>query len=173
MTQDDNIIFNTENIRIATSIDGKVVEADVDGNWEDENVEEKFEFIKNIDILKQYDHLRQGMVYVKENTDDTNYSKFQQYELIYYMDGNNAPSTEIIFTKEDKILQCMIPEMNYLLSSTINVYKVQLFKTENFFDDSKINGEAFFEYKGYKFYIESHKIDESDFIDLVKTILKK
>lgn len=168
--ESDTIIFNTENIESVASISGMVV--DVDGEWKDSNIEEKFGFLKNIDILKQYDHLRQGMVYVKENVEDTDYSKLQQYHLIYYMDGNNAPSIEIIFTKEDRILQCMLPNENDLPSSTINGHKVKLFKTENFFDNSKINAVAFFEYDDYKFYIESHKIDENDFIDLVKAILK-
>ena len=145
----------------------------MDGNWKDENVEEKFGFIRNIEILKQYEHLRQGMVYVKENVEDTNYSKFQQYELIYYMDGNNAPSTDIIFTKEDKILQCMIPNESDFPSSTISGNEVKLFKAKNFFDDSKINGEAFFKYKDYTFYITSHRIDENDFIELIKSILNQ
>ena len=170
IAQDDNVIFNTESIKNVASISGKVV--DVDGEWKDTNIEEKFGFIKNIDILKKYEHLRQGMVYVKENPKDTEFSKLQQYELIYYMDGNNAPSTEIIFTKENKILQCMIQKENDLLSSIINGQEVKLFKTENFFDKSKINAEAFFEHDGYKFYIESHRIVENDFIDIIKAILK-
>lgn len=170
VAQNDNIIFNTESIKSETSISGKVV--DVDGNWKDANIEEKFGFFKNIDILRQYEYLRQGMVYVKENLEDTDYLKLQQYQLIYYMDGDNAPSTEIMFTKENSILQCMLPNENNLPSSIINGYEVKLFKTENFFDNSKINGEAFFEYNDYKFYIESHKIDENDFIDLIKSILK-
>lgn len=169
--EEDNVIFNAGSIETATSISGKVT--DVDGNWKDENVEEKFEFIRNIEILKQYEHLRQGMVYVKENVEDTNYSKFQQYELIYYMDGNNAPSTDIIFTKEDKILQCMIPNESDFPSSTISGNEVKLFKAKNFFDNSKINGEAFFKYKDYKFYITSHRIDENDFIELIKSILNQ
>ena len=171
VAQNDNIIFNTESIKNVASISGKLV--DVDGEWKDTNIEEKFGFIKNIDVLKQYEHLRQGMVYVKESTKDTEYSKLQQYELIYYMDGNNAPSTEIIFTKENKILQCIIPKENDLSSSIINGQEVKLFKTENFFDKSKINAEAFFEHDGYKFYIESQRIDENNFIDIIKSILKE
>lgn len=168
--QNDNIIFNSEGMRTESSIDAKAV--DIDGDWKDANIEEKFGFLKNIDILKKYKHLRQGMVYVRENAEDTDYSKLYQYQLIYYMDGNNAPTTEIIFTKENAILQCMNPNENNLPSSTINGYAVKLFKTENFLDNSKINGIASFEYQGYKFYIESHKIDEKDFIDLIKAILK-
>ncbi len=171
VAQNDNIIFNAESIKNVASISGKLV--DVDGEWKDTNIEEKFGFIKNIDILKQYGHLRQGMVYVKENAEDTKYSKLQQYELIYYMDGNNAPSTEIIFTKENKILQCMLPNENNLLSSIINGYEVKLFKTKNFFDNSKVNAQAYFEYNGYKFYIESQRIDENNFIDIIKSILKE
>ena len=171
VAQNDNIIFNTESIKNVASISGKLV--DIDGEWKDSNIEEKFGFIKNIDILKQYEHLRQGMIYVKESTKDTEYSKLQQYELIYYMDGNNAPSTQIIFTTENKILQCMIPKENDLLSSIINGQEVKLFKTENFFDKSKINAEAFFEHDGYKFYIESQRIDENNFIDIIKSILKE
>lgn len=167
VAQNDNIIFNTD----IASISEKLV--DVEGEWKDTNIEEKFEFIKNIDILKQYEHLRQGMVYVKENAEDTKYSKLQQYELIYYMDGNNAPSTEIIFTKENGILQCMLPNENNLPSSIINGYEVKLFKTKNFFDNSKVNAQAYFEHNDYKFYIESQRIDENNFIDIIKSILKE
>lgn len=159
---EDHIIFNNKSIKNVL---------DVDGNWRDENIEEKFGFIKNIDVLKQYEHLRQGIVYVKENIEDTDYSKLQQYQLIYYMDGNNAPSTEIVFTKENKILTCMLPEENDFTNSNISGNKVKLFKTEHFEDKSKINGEAFFEHDGYKFYIESQRIDENDFINIVKAIL--
>lgn len=168
--QKDNIIFNTESIKSEASISGKV--EDVDGDWKDANIEERFSFLKNIDILKRYEHLRQGMVYVKENVEDKDYSKLYQYQLIYYMDGNNAPTTEIMFTKEDRILQCMLPDENDFPSSTINSHEVKLFKAENFFDNSKINAEAFFEYDGYKFYIESNKITENDFIDIIKAIIK-
>lgn len=167
--QKDNIIFNAGSIKSTASNSGKVV--DIDGEWKDTNIEEKFDFFKNIDILKQYEHLRQGMVYVKENAQDIEYSKLQQYQLIYFMDGNNAPSTEIIFTKENKILQCMLPNKNELQSSMISGYEVKLSKIENFFDNDKINAEAFFEHNGYKFYIESYKIDEDDFLNIIKAIL--
>lgn len=66
----------------------------------------------------------------------------------------------------------MIPKENNLLSSIINGQEVKLFKTENFFDKSKINAEAYFEHDGYKFYIESHRIVENDFINIIKAILK-
>ena len=52
VAQNDNIIFNTESIKNAVSISGKVV--DVDGEWKDTNLEGEFGYIKNIDILKQY-----------------------------------------------------------------------------------------------------------------------
>lgn len=170
--ENDTIIFNTESIKSMASISGKFVESDVDGEWKDKNLTEMFSFIKDIDILKRYDNLRQGIVYVKEDPKDANYSKLQQYELIYYMNGNNAPSVQIIFTKEDKILQCMIPDENNYATSTISNNKVKLFKVENFEDKNKINGGAFFEYSGYKFYVESYKIDENDFINIIKSIFK-
>lgn len=113
------------------------------------------------------------MIYVKGNQRDSNYSKFQQYELIYYMNGNNAPSIEIIYTQENEILGCMLSHRKCFLTSTLNGSEVKLFKTENFEDKSKINGEAFFEHNGYKFYIESHKINENEFINLIKEILKQ
>lgn len=171
IVQDDNIVFNTESIKSEASISGKVV--DIDGDWKDADIIEQFDFLQDIDILKKYQHLNQGMVYVKENVEDTDYSKLHQYQLIYYMDGNNAPTTEIMFTKEDRILQCMLPNEDDFPSSTINGHEVKLSKSENFFESNKINGEAFFEYKGYKFYIESHRIDENDFVDLVKAILEQ
>ena len=48
---------------------------------------------------------------------------------------------------------------------TINEKEVKLFKI------GKVS-EAFFEYDGYKFYIEANEIEEAEFINLLKSILK-
>lgn len=109
----------------------------------------------------------------RKNIKDTDYSELQQYSIIAYMNGNNAPTTEMTFTKKDKILACMLPDENDFMTSIINGNEVKLFKTENFEDKNKINGEAFFVHNGYKFYIESRKIDEKDFIDMIKSILEQ
>lgn len=67
----------------------------------------------------------------------------------------------------------MIPSENDFQSSTISGNEVKLFKIENFFDSSKINDEAFFKYNDYKFYISSYRIDEKDFVELIKSILNQ
>ena len=48
--------------------------------------------------------------------------------------------------------------------STINGKKVKLFKGGNW-------KEALFEYQGFNFYIETYRITEAEFINLLKSIL--
>ena len=57
-------------------------------------------------------------------------------------------------------------------SSILNGKEVKLYKSQNMYDESKIDGYAFFEKDGYKFYINAHKINEEDFVNVVKSILK-
>ena len=59
----------------------------------------------------------------------------------------------------------MLPDENNFVPSTINEKEVKLFKI------GKVS-EAFFEYDGYKFYIEANEIEEAEFINLLKSILK-
>lgn len=162
--KENNIIFNTGFEEIA--------QADFDAEWKDGNIIEEFNYIKNIDILKKYDNLREGMVYVKENPLNANYTKLHQYELIYYMDNNTSSYIEIICTKEDKILKCILPEKDSFKNSVINNNEVALFKTENYEDKSKINGIASFEYNDYKFFIEANGINENELVDLIKGIIE-
>lgn len=160
----DIIVFNENRIKSMTD--------DIAGMWVNANLAEEFDFVKNIYVSNEYNNRRQGKIYVNASKEDTNCSKLYQYDLLYYMDGNNAPSIEIIFTKEDKILACMLPNEDDFPNSTISGQEVKLSKHENIEDKSKINGEAFFEHSGYKFYVEARKIDENDFINIIRMILK-
>ena len=50
---------------------------------------------------------------------------------------------------------------------TINGKDIYLFKSNN-----DLGKQAFFEYKGYKFFIESTKLTENEFVDLIKSIIQ-
>ena len=158
---EDKIVYNEGNLES---------QADYDGKWEE------FEFVNEIFIPKELELARQGKIYVREyinNILSDDYSKLHQYSLIY--SNNNKEDTSIIeinFTKEQTILGCMIPKEDETPSSIINGKEVKLFKSEYIRDESKINGYAFFEKDGFKFYINAHRIDEEDFIKVVKSILK-
>ena len=165
---EDKIVFNEGDLK---------VKADYDGKWEDANLQREFDFINEIFIPKELELSRQGKVYVREHNDNKlsdDYTKLQQYSLIY-SNGSKEDSSiiEIIFTKEQTILgDCITPKEEKILTSIINGKEVKLFKNKYISDESKIDGYAFFEKNGYKFYINAHTIDEEDFIKVVKSILK-
>lgn len=160
--KEDNISFSENNLSVLGDIDGKSVKMDVIS---------KFEFLKNLDIPKGYSLIDQWALYERENINDTEYSKLWQYELSYGVINSkyegNPENIGIIFTKEEQILQCMLPDKNTFPISTINGLEVYLFKSEN---SSGI--QAFFEYNGYKFFVESSRVSESEFIALIKSIIK-
>lgn len=161
---EDRIIFNEGSLE---SI------ADYDAKWQDANLKEEFNFIEKIVVPNGLYLCRQGKIFVRENINIAEYSKLKQYSLIYSTGKTEDPSQiEIIFTKEQTILGCMLPREEDMESSIINGKEVKLFKGQYGHDRTKIVGDAFFEKDGYKFYINVHKIDtEEDFINIVKSIL--
>ena len=158
----DNIIFNNNNIITASDIDGKSKKEDVIS---------KFEFLKELNIPKEYSLINQYALYEKENLNEKEYTKLWQYSIYYQIYGSNIneePSNiEITFTKENYILGCMLPNKNNFEKSNINDNDIYLFKN----DKGKCI-QAFFEYEQYKFFIESSKLTENEFIELVKSIIK-
>lgn len=153
--QNDRIIFN--NYKIESS-------GDAAGKWIDADVKSQFEFLNNMAIPESYELVRQGEIYEPANSEDMDYTKLWQYSLIYDLKNtiqNN--SIEINFTRENKIISCLLPNEDELPDSIVGGKKVKLFKMEN-------KAEAFFEYNGYKFYIKAHTISEGDFINLIKSI---
>ncbi len=164
--QEDNIVFNEGSIKSLEDIDGK---------WEDANLKEEFEFVDKINVPDGLYLSRQGKLFEREyiNNDIDDYTKLWQYTLIYANDDKeDGPYIEITFTKEKYILGCLMPDEEKMPSSIINGKEVKLFKGKYIRDESKITGEAFLEKDGYKFYIEAHRIDEEDFINILKSILK-
>ena len=158
-TQEDNIIFNKGSIKNSTlDIAGKMVYADLIS---------EFDFLNDIMVPDTFKLSSQGKLYVKENINDENFTKLRQYSLWYSRGETNTKQDfiEIIFTKDKTILACMLPDENNFVPSTINEKEVKLFKI------GKVS-EAFFEYDGYKFYIEANEIEEAEFINLLKSILK-
>lgn len=158
----DSIIFNNNNIITASDIDGKSKKEDVIS---------KFEFLKELNIPKEYSLINQYALYEKENLNEKEYTKLWQYSIYYQIYGSNInaePSNiEITFTKENYILGCMLPNKNNFEKSNINDNDIYLFK-----NDKRKCIQAFFEYEQYKFFIESSKLTENEFIELVKSIIK-
>lgn len=162
-TIEDNIVFNDGSLQSMAEIDAK---------WEDENLEGVIDFINKIDVPDGLYLSRQGKVFVKEDINSEDYSKLRQYAL-FYSNGStkNLSQIEIIFTKEQTILGCLLPDKETMKSSTINGTEVKLFKSENLQDESKIVGDAYFEKDGYTFYINVYNIYEEEFIKVLKSIL--
>ena len=158
----DNIVFNEYNIpQDLGDIDGKSVKMDVVSD---------FEFLNNLNVPDEYSLINQFALYEKENTDDREYTKLWQYSVLYQINGSNIndiPSIiEITFTKEDYILGCMLPDKETFPISIINGKEVYLSRS-----DKGKNIQAYFEKGEYKFFIDSTKLNESEFIDLIKSII--
>lgn len=124
----------------------------------------EFDFINRIKLPSNYNLYKQGKLYIRENPSDVEYSKLRQYEVIYSQIEDKSEYIEIIFTKEDSIIKCIMPIEDNFEYSVINGYSIKLFHTGMIY-------EAYFEYNSYKFYIEAHKISENDFIELLRSIL--
>lgn len=153
--ENDRIIFNNRKIELS---------GDVAGKWIDTDVKAQFEFLNNIDIPESYELVRQGEIYEPANSEDMNYTKLWQYSLIYDLKNETQNnSIEITFTRENKIISCLIPNEDKFQDSIINGKKVKLFQMDH-------TAEAFFEYNGYKFYIKAHTISENDFVNIIKSI---
>ncbi len=167
----DNIVFNDIN-----KLDIQM--ASIDGKFQEKNIIHQFEFLNNIYIPEYMSLIRQGELYVKENSTSKDYAsedytKLRQYCLWYSASGNENPAhIEIIFTKEETILDdCINPDVDYIPSSIISGKEITLFKSEYLPDKSKIAGAAFFEVDGYKISIETTKISENEFINLIKSMI--
>lgn len=162
IAKEDNITFSNNNMRSSVAIKAKSVKI---------NVISDFEFLENLSIPKEYELKEQLSLYKGENTNDTEYKKLWQYELHYLASNSNDSEIEkninIVFTKEDYILACNTLKTENLPISTINGKDIYLFKSNN-----DLGKQAFFEYKGYKFFIESTKLTENEFVDLIKSIIQ-
>lgn len=161
IAKEDNIVFNNNNnIEKLTDIVGKSIKIDVIS---------KFKFLHNLNIPKEYELEYQYALYEKENLDDAEYTKLWQHEIFYALkdsDNNIIEDINIIFTKQNHILACILPDKNDFPISIINEREVYLLESDQF--SAK---QAFFEYNGYKFFIESSKLSESEFVDLIKSII--
>ena len=58
---------------------------DIDSKWLDTNLMEEFKFLNNIYIPEFLKETRQGKIYVRDGRDDENYSKFNQYSIIFFL----------------------------------------------------------------------------------------
>lgn len=160
----DNIVFNEYEI-------GNGIGNDIDARAIPSEVISQFTFLKNLAVPEGYEPCYEAEVFVREDRNDTEYKKLWQYEISY--DKFNAEKTDVIgsfgiyFTKEENLLLCMFPNVNSFSKSTVNGYEVNIFKSA-----SSTGIQAFFEYSGYKFYVQSRTLSEDEFVSLLKSILK-
>ena len=146
---------------------------DIDAKWVDTNLMEEFKFLNNIYIPKFLKETRQGKIYVRDGRDDENYSKFNQYSIIFFDDSEQlGKSVSINFSKEKLLPNCIPSGIDLEEESIINNTKVKLFATELLkIDPAKICGEAYFECNDYKIDIQVYRITEDEFIEIVKSII--
>lgn len=147
---------------------------DIDARCVDTDITEQFSFLNNIyiPIPLEEKNLRQGEIYVREDLNDDDYSELYQYFIVYF--DNSQPQTksiEINFSKNELLPDCIPSAIETAKESLINNTKVKLFATEKKDAPSKIRGEAYFEYNGYKFDIEVTMITEEEFIEVVKSVI--
>ena len=159
--EDDNIIFNEND-----TINNTTMYLDIDGKFVESDLVSEFDFISNISIPEDFLLYNQGKLYVKDNINDKDYSKIRQYTIDYTKGetGTEQYLINVTFTKEENILGCMPLDENNFNESTINGKNVKLFKGRKW-------KEALFEYQGFNFYIETYRITEAEFINLLKSIL--
>lgn len=91
--------------------------------------------------------------------------------LCIQLNGDNA-SIEIYFSKDEELSQCRNIKNEEFENSIMNNTNVKLFKTNNYEDKTKINGEAFLQYNDYNIYVYTYKIDEASFINIVNSIVE-
>ena len=173
ISKNDNTIKETNDVIIFNEGDSGRELADIDAKFEDEDLKQEFGFINNIKMPEGMELTRQGKILVRPSQDSEDYSKLRQYSLIYCnKDEANSPYIEIIFTKENTILDCMLPDENEMKTSIISGTEVKLLGGKNLQDETKIAGESFFKKGDYKFYVEAGKINKDDFINIIKSILE-
>lgn len=147
--------------------------ADIDVKFEEEDLKQEFGFINNIKMPEGMELTKQGKILVRPSQESKDYSKLRQYSLIYCnKDETNSPYLEIIFTTENTILGCMLPDENEMKTSIISGTEVKLLGGKNLQDKTKIAGESFFKKGDYKFYVGTGKINKDDFINIIKSILE-
>jgi len=158
----NDIKFSNNNLKTTSDIDGKSIKKDIIS---------QFEFLSKLAIPESYNLIYQTELYEKNDISDLEYTKLWQYNILYEINGPNENDVhsiiEISFTKEDHILSCMLPDKNTFPVSKINGTEIYLFN-----EDTSSIKQAFFEYDGYKFFIEASKLSEEEFINLISSIIK-
>lgn len=161
LVNNDSIVFNNHLIQLS----------DIDGKSEKMDVISNFRFLNELKIPEKYSLLNQYALYEKEDLNESEYTKLWQYTINYQIQGSNVndvPSDiEITFTKEDHILGCMLPKKESFEISKIYNNNIYLFNS-----DKGTTMQAYFEYEGYKFFIESFKLNENEFVELIKSIIQ-
>lgn len=158
----NNIIINSFE-KVPDSI------ADIDGKFEDKNIEElisKFNFIKNLNI--EYESTRFGSMYVRNDLNDLNYNKLYGYNLIYVLDEKNSKTIDIFFSETEKErLRCLIHniDLNELKSSNINNTTIKIIQMGNYY-------MGIFKYNDLYFDIETYNLTEKEFVELLESITK-
>ena len=167
----NNIVINNLNPseNLSTALE------DIDGRFEDKNIEEfmlEFDFIKKLDAKYELTNMKQrtrcGLKYIRNELSDKNYSKLYGYSLMFTLDDQNSKTIDIFFSKSEKErLRCIMRNiiLNELKDSNINNKNVKIVKIGNYY-------VGIFEYNDLYFDIETYNLSEEEFIELLETIIK-
>lgn len=163
---------NTDKININDFNSEDILE--IDARWVDFDLLEEFDFLNSIYIPENLDKKRTGKIYVRENLKDDNYSVFNENCIMYYDDSEEeGQHININFSKNKLLPDCIPSGIETAKESIIDNTKVKLFATEMLRHPTKIQGEAYFEYSGYKIHIDVYRITQEEFINVVKSVVKE
>ncbi len=133
-----------------------------------------YSFYKDLKISNEYNAQVIYGIYVKDkayiwdnNTSyNKEYDKFNNYLITYKVkaEGKEFKSISISFSEENKPLGNYVPN-DVGVKSNINNVEIQIYKSGNIFI-------ALFKYNDINFNIETYNVVESDFIDLIKSMIK-
>lgn len=124
-----------------------------------------FEVLNNLNIPNDFNIKYDGKTRVRVlDKEDKDYGKINNYEFWFKNTNNNRKIIICISDKNEPISSINI-DINNSSKSTINNVQLIIYKYDNKFISK-------FDYKDYKFVIETTDITENEFINLLKSIIK-
>ena len=163
-----------ENDKININELGITNQLDINAKSVKVNLTDEFEFINNIYIPENLKEFEQSKVYVNKNIEDTNYSEFKQYRVLYTdkIEGENR-NIEFNFSKNKLLPDCIPTGLENGEVSIIDKTPVKIYASVRKDEPTVISGESYFEYNNYKFDIKVYRITQEDFIKVVSSIIKE
>lgn len=165
--------ININSYQIVSQVMNIGARMDIDGKWTDSDVRQEFPNIKNINLPEYLNTIRQGKIFVKSNKNDSEYCKLSSYVFMASGGNENNANVEINISQDKYAINCYwnYEDFKDTESSFISNVEVKIFVRQNPEDKTKISGIAFFEFDNYKYRIESYKISQNEFIDIIRSIV--